>query len=65
MERMGRLLIIIGLVCVVAGLVIREGGRLPGDVVIRRSNFTFYFPIATSLLLGLLLTVAMWLFRRR
>lgn len=40
-------------------------GRLPGDIHIRKGNFTFYFPIATCLLLSLLLTAVMWLFRGR
>ena len=68
---MGRLLIIAGLVILIAGVVVTWGGRffglgrLPGDIVVRRNNFTFYFPIVTSLLLSIILTVAMWLFSRR
>jgi hypothetical protein len=68
---MGRMLIIAGLVLLIAGVVVTWGGRffgsgrLPGDIVVRRNNFTFYFPIVTSLLLSIILTVVMWLFSRR
>lgn len=67
----GRTLIIIGLVLVVVGLLVTVAGRftplgrLPGDIVYRRNNFTFYFPIVTSLLLSVLLTLVLWLFSRR
>ena len=40
-------------------------GRLPGDIHIQRGNWTFYFPLATSLLLSVLLTLIFWLFSRR
>ena len=40
-------------------------GRLPGDIILRGKNSTFYFPIVTSLLLSLVLTLVMWLFRQR
>ncbi|MFO7274755.1 MAG: DUF2905 domain-containing protein [Symbiobacteriaceae bacterium] len=39
-------------------------GRLPGDIIIRRGNFTFYFPIATSLLASVVLTLLLWLWQR-
>jgi len=45
-------------------LVSRYFGRLPGDVVVRRPGFTFVFPIVTCLLLSLLVTFLLWLFRR-
>ena len=68
----GRTLIILGLVLVVAGVVVTMGdkwpmgiGRLPGDIVIRGKNSVFYFPLATSILLSVLLTLGMWLFNRR
>ena len=67
---LGRILIFIGLGIVVLGLLltflgkIPLIGRLPGDIVFRRGNFTFYFPLATSILLSILLTVILWLFRR-
>jgi len=66
----GRLLIIAGVILIVAGLLLSIGGRfglgrLPGDIVIRRNNFSFYFPLATSLILSVILTLAMWLFSKR
>lgn len=66
---MNRTLIIVGLVIVAIGLLwpwlSRLGlGRLPGDIVIRRGNFTFYAPIATALLASLVLSAIFWLFRR-
>ena len=67
---LGRILIFIGLGIVVLGLLLTFSGkipligRLPGDIVFRRGNFTFYFPLATSILLSILLTVILWLFRR-
>jgi len=67
---MGRTLIFIGVGIVALGLILTLVGRvpflgrLPGDIVFRRGNFTLYFPLATSILLSLLLTVLLWLFRR-
>lgn len=39
-------------------------GRLPGGIVIKRENFSFYFPIATSILISIVLSLILWLFRR-
>ena len=66
---MARALIIIGAVFLIAGLlwpfIAKLGlGRLPGDIVIERPNFRFYFPIVTSILLSVLLTLLLALFRR-
>ena len=66
---MSRLLIILGVVLLVLGLawpyIGRLGlGRLPGDIVIERENFTFYLPITTSILASLLLSGLFWLFNR-
>ena len=64
---MGRLLVLIGLLVTGAGLLIMLGvpiGRLPGDFVIRRGNGTFYFPLTTSILASVVLTLVMALFRR-
>lgn len=70
--QIGRTLIIVGAVLLVAGLIFSLGeklpiriGRLPGDIIIRGKNSIFYFPLATSLLLSVLLTLGMWLFSRR
>ena len=62
------LLLVAGMVLVLMAiawpLVSRYFGRLPGDVVVRRAGFTFVFPIVTCLLLSLLVTFLLWLFRR-
>ena len=70
MQELGRPLIVIGLVLALAGVILAFGpripfpGRLPGDVVWRRGNSTFYFPIVTCIVLSLLLTLVFSLFRR-
>jgi hypothetical protein len=64
---MGKLLLIAGLVIAAAGAAMMLGlplGRLPGDIVVRRGAFTFYFPLATSIVVSVLLTLAFILFRR-
>ena len=59
----GRILIIVGIIIVVLGLLVSFGGRipflgkLPGDILIRKDGFSFYFPIVTFLLLSVILTV--------
>jgi hypothetical protein len=64
---MGKLLLIVGLVISGLGLLIMMGvpfGRLPGDFSVKRGNFAFYFPLATSIVLSILLTLLFALFRR-
>ena len=67
---MGRLLIASGLVLVAVGVLVVLGekvgwlGRLPGDFVVRRGNFSFYFPLATCLLISVILSLIFWLFRK-
>jgi hypothetical protein len=66
---MSRWLITIGLVLVALGLLwplaSRLGlGRLPGDILIKREGFIFYFPLTTGLLVSLLITLILWIFRR-
>ena len=68
---LGRSLIVLGVLLVVAGLAITYGGRLPlrlgrlpGDIAIHGKNSSFYFPIVTCLLLSVLLSLVMWLLRR-
>ena len=66
---MRTVLIVAGAILLVIGLawplITRLGlGRLPGDVVVQRGNFRFYFPIVTSLLISAILTLVVWLFRR-
>jgi hypothetical protein len=67
----GRTLIVLGAVLLVIGVLVSLGeklpirfGRLPGDIVIRGKTSVFYFPLATSILLSLILTFVMWLFGR-
>ena len=61
----GGLLLVLGLVLILAGKINLPIGRLPGDIVVRGKNTTFYFPLATSLLLSGLLSFVMWLLGRR
>jgi DUF2905 family protein len=65
---MGRFFIVIGLVIAAVGVLITLGlpiGRLPGDFSFRRGNFSFYFPLATSILASIILTLLLMLFGRR
>jgi len=70
MSGLGRSLIILGLVIILVGFVVSLAGklpwlgRLPGDISIKRENFSFYFPLATCLLISALISLIMWLFRR-
>ena len=69
MRELGKLLILFGGVLVAAGALLVFGlprglgwfGRLPGDILVKRDNFTFYFPLATSLLVSALLSLLLWL----
>jgi hypothetical protein len=64
---MGRTLVLIGLGIAGLGLLVMLGvplGRLPGDFYVRRGNFSFYFPLATSIILSILLTLVLAFFRR-
>ncbi len=68
----GRTLIVLGAILIAAGVLFTLGerlairlGRLPGDFVWRGKHTTFYLPLATSLLLSLVLTLVLWLFNRR
>jgi hypothetical protein len=68
-SEMGRILLFVGLGIAVLGAVLMLGGkvglgRLPGDIVYRKGSFTFYFPLVTSILLSVLLTLVLSLFRR-
>lgn len=64
-----RILLVAGAILLIAGLlwpfIGRLGlGRLPGDIVIERQNFRFYFPLVSSLVVSVVLTLLFWLFRR-
>jgi hypothetical protein len=68
---LGRMLVILGAVIVAVGLVMMFAdripflGRLPGDIVIRRRNSTFYFPVVTMLVISVLLSLLLNLFSRK
>lgn len=69
MDALGKNLVVIGLVLAVLGAALwlfgRHGGTLlPGDIAIERKNVRFYFPVATCLVVSIVLTLLSWLFRR-
>ncbi|MGD8515204.1 MAG: DUF2905 domain-containing protein [Granulosicoccaceae bacterium] len=66
---MQRILLTIGIVAIILALLwpwlAKLGlGKLPGDIVYKRDGFTFYFPITTSILVSLVLSLLFWLFRK-
>ena len=64
---MGKTLVLIGVGIAAIGLLVMLGvpiGRLPGDMMVRRGNVSFYFPLTTSIILSLALTLILALFRR-
>ena len=71
MSELGRVLVVLGLIVVALGAVLLLVdrvpwiGRLPGDVHLQRGNWTFYFPLGTSILLSVVLTLVLWLIGRR
>jgi DUF2905 family protein len=72
MRDLGRLLVILGLTITLVGLLLSLGpklpfriGRLPGDIIYKRDNFTFYFPVVTSIALSVVLTLVFWILGRR
>ncbi len=70
MPSMGKTLIILGVVLVVIGLAFTYGpkipwlGKLPGDISIKKDNFSFYFPITTSIIISIILTILFSIFRK-
>ena len=71
MSDLGKFLVVAGCLIALVGLVVWFAGRipglgrLPGDIYIKRDGWTFYFPLATSLIVSILLTVVFWLIGRR
>jgi hypothetical protein len=67
---LGKMLILLGVFIILIGVLLVIGekipwiGRLPGDIIIRKKNFTFYFPILTSILISIILTLLFTLFRK-
>ena len=70
MSELGKTLIYLGVIVVIIGLVVTYVGRipwlghLPGDIYIRRENFTFYFPLTTGLIISVILSLVLYFFRR-
>ncbi len=71
MNGLGRSLIMMGLLLVVIGLIVSFApklptwlGRLPGDISIKRENFSFHFPVVTCLIISAIISLIMWLLRR-
>ncbi len=70
MSDLARTLIVLGIILVAVGLAlllvpkIPGLGKLPGDLVIKREHFTFYFPLGTCILISVILSLIFWLFRR-
>jgi hypothetical protein len=71
MSGLGRSLIVVGVLIALVGAILMLAGRvpwlgrLPGDIYIQRGNWSFYFPVVTSLVVSVLLTLLFWLFGRR
>lgn len=67
----GKALIVIGIVIVIVGIIVTFGpkipyiGRLPGDILIKKENFTLYFPLATSVIVSIILSVIFYFFTKR
>jgi len=70
MTEFGKILLVTGLVLAGVGLLLLLSGKvgwigkLPGDITVRRENFTFYFPLATCLLISIVLSLLFWFFRK-
>lgn len=70
LSALGKVLIVIGSIIIVVGLLMMFGnkipylGKLPGDIIVKKKNFTFYFPITTLIILNLILLLISWLIRK-
>ncbi|ABB30995.1 hypothetical protein GeomeDRAFT_2118 [Geobacter metallireducens RCH3] len=70
MQGLGKSLIVFGLIIAAIGVALTFAGkipwlgRLPGDIYVKRDNFTFYFPLATSILISVILSLILWLLRK-
>ena len=71
MQELAKTLIIFGIILVGIGVILEFAGKmpyigkLPGDIYLHKKNFTFYFPLATSLLISIILSLILWLWSRR
>ncbi len=66
---LGKLLILLGVFIIIAGVLLLMGGKipwigkLPGDLIVRREKFTLYFPITTSIVISIVLTLLLWILK--
>ncbi len=71
MPGVGKALIVIGIIVLIIGILVAYGpkipflGKLPGDIYVKRDNFVFYFPLATSIIVSIILSLVIYLFTRR
>ena len=70
MPAVGKMLIVLGIIIILAGVLLLLAnkipfiGRLPGDILVKRDNFTFYFPLTTSIIISAVLSLIFWIFRK-
>jgi hypothetical protein len=70
MGALGKFLILLGVFIILIGLFLLMGekipwiGRLPGDIIIKKEKFSFYFPITTCIIISIILTLLFWIFRK-
>jgi hypothetical protein len=71
MHELGKILVVFGIILIGVGFVLLLAGkipfvgRLPGDIFVQKKNFTFYFPLASSIIVSIILSLLFWLFARR
>jgi len=67
----GKILIFIGLLLAILGVIFTFGnklpfvGRLPGDIAVERKNYSFYFPVATCIIISVVMSFILWLFSKK
>jgi hypothetical protein len=70
MQGMGKMLVVLGILLVVVGLALMFGdkipfiGRLPGDIYVKKERFSFYFPLTTSIIISIILTILFSIFKK-
>jgi hypothetical protein len=71
MASIGKVLVLFGVILIAVGVVLQFlhripwFGRLPGDILVQKKNFTFYFPVTTSIIVSIVLSLIVWLWSRR
>ena len=67
---LGKMLILLGVLIIAIGFLLLMGdkipwvGKLPGDIIVKKEKFTFYFPLTTSILISIILSFLFWIFRK-